>query len=120
MRKSTVILLIACIILPCAAADWFYAMEKPKNDNELFRTYPLDEGIRKTSFERETIDPLLTVKQDTYGPGIGQDQYGRSTKTEVLDFPKNEPASTLDVKTNTFGPGIGHDQYGRPVRYKTW
>lgn len=57
----------------------------------------------------------LQVTSDALGPGVGQDQYGRSVKYEVSNWPKNEPTENLRVTPDAHGPGIGQDQYGRPV-----
>lgn len=62
---------------------------------------------------------LSDVTPNVYGPGIGQDQYGRPVQYEVPNWPKNEPTSTLQVTPNVYGPGIGQDQYGRPVKTKS-
>lgn len=68
----------------------------------------------------ESISSSISdVTPNVYGPGIGQDQYGRPVQYEVPNWPKNEPTSTLQVTPNVYGPGIGQDQYGRPVKTKS-
>lgn len=48
---------------------------------------------------------LSDVRTNTYGPGVGSDQYGRSWR--------HEP--NLEYRPDVYGPGVGSDQYGRPV-----
>ena len=68
----------------------------------------------------ESISSSISdVTPNVYGPGIGQDQYGRPVQYEVPNWPKNEPTSTLQVTPNVYGPGMGQDQYGRPVKTKS-
>lgn len=52
--------------------------------------------------------------EDTYGPGIHQDRYGRAFQFHTDDGAPLPP--NVRVRPNAYGPGIGQDEYGRPVR----
>ena len=55
------------------------------------------------------------IRENVFGPGIHQNQFGQPVKYHVPNWPANEPTQFLQVKPNVYGPGIGQDQFGRPV-----
>ncbi len=59
-----------------------------------------------------TAGGQLQVTPNTYGLGVGSDQYGRPVRYQSSDG-TSDPL--LRVKPDTYGPGIGQDQYGRPT-----
>lgn len=77
------------------------------------------ESTHSSSHLTSDFSTSSDVTPNVYGPGIGQDQYGRPVQYEVPNWPKNEPTSTLQVTPNVYGPGVGQDQYGRPVKTKS-
>ena len=48
------------------------------------------------------------LNDDVYGPGIGQDKYGR---------PVERPPG-MKVRPDVYGPGVHADQYGRRIEVK--
>ena len=79
---------------------------------------PLETATKVSSGNGDNvISPLPAdgIRENAYGPGIHQDQFGRPVQYHVQGWPANEPTQTLRVKPNAYGPGIGMDQFGRPV-----
>ncbi len=75
-------------------------------------------------------DPLLDVKPNAYGLGVGSDQYGRPVQYKTSDDTYSAPDAessrqygtsrhedpSIEVKPHAYGLGTGMDQYGRPVK----
>ena len=59
-----------------------------------------------------------SLKMNTYGPDIHQNQYGQPVKLRP-DF-GYVTGEQLQIKQNAYGLGVHMDQYGRPVREKPW
>ena len=59
--------------------------------------------------------PQLQPQDNTYGPGVGSDPYGRpSVWVEQHSGTRIQPG--LRVQPDAYGLGVGMDAYGRPVK----
>ena len=54
------------------------------------------------------------IKQDAYGPGVHQDQYGRPVKLRTQQGP-TDPTMRIQ-QPDAYGPTVHMDQYGRPIQ----
>ncbi|QDY70137.1 hypothetical protein [Qingshengfaniella alkalisoli] len=55
---------------------------------------------------RDAMYAQFGYSPDTYGSGVGSDQYGRPVQT----------APGVELRPNAYGPGVHSDQYGNAIR----